>query len=98
MKRIRRIKEVEAGAYGVIYSTTDDNGNEIAIKENIAEEGIDFITSLKELDMLYKLSEHKNVLKIKYFTYKHPLDVKFRRNYKVDNLFFVFDLANCDLL
>lgn len=93
-----KIEEIESGAYGVVYSTIDDEGNSIAIKENISEEGVDFIYAIKELDILYKLSNHVNVLNIKYFTFKHPMLVNFKRNYKPDSLFFVFELANCDLL
>jgi serine/threonine protein kinase len=64
----------------------------------MAERGVDFISSLKELDILYKLSKHENVLEIKYFTFTHPMMINFKRDYKVDSLFFVFDLADCDLL
>lgn len=93
-----KIEEIESGAYGVVYSTIDKEGNPIAIKENISEEGVDFIYAIKELDILYKLSNHINVLNIKYFTFKHPMLVNFKRNYKPDSLFFIFELADCDLL
>lgn len=92
-----KLKELESGSYGVVYAATDPQGRKIAIKENMAQEGIDFISSIKELDMLYKLSDHVNVLKIKAFTYVHPMRINFKRNYKLDNIFFQFDLADCDL-
>lgn len=56
-------RKIGEGAYGVVYSATM-NGTEVAVKRNLVDDTVDFAGTVKELDMLGKLSNHPFFVKI----------------------------------
>lgn len=111
------IKEarIGLGAYGVIYSAhspTSDPSNEnrnqaknnkLAVKRNLKDSKVSFVDSIRELDILVKLSGHPNIVLLKYVTEHNPFGGAIMspiatRGLTDDRLFFVFEKATCDLL
>lgn len=88
-------KKINEGAYGCVFKCQLSSGEYVAIKENFSEPNVSFCISIRELDMLFKLSDHPNVLKLKQYLY--DCSIKRRRKYKSDTLYFVFDKADVDL-
>jgi len=108
------IKEAKIGlgGYGVIYSAhspSSDPSNEnrqkqerLAVKRNLKDSKVSFIDSIRELDMLVKLSGHPNIVLLKYVTDKNPFGSSvmspiITRGLTDDSMFFVFEKATCDL-
>jgi len=109
------IKEAKIGlgGYGVIYSAhspSADPNNEnrqkqerLAVKRNLKDSKVSFIDSIRELDMLVKLSGHPNIVLLKYVTDKNPfgstiMSPVITRGLTDDGMFFVFEKATCDLI
>lgn len=91
------------GTYGVVYSATDD-GKEYAVKRNLTEKGTqDFIGVIREVDILRKLREHPNIVKLEFVSLGSPFgdDECFspvmEPDQKDDKIHFVFPKASHDL-
>jgi len=102
-------KCVGEGAYGKVYlatspSTADDNQNSnksYALKRNIMENEVDFAGNLREPDILLRLKEHPNIVKLEQVIYGEPFSTgklsPTRNGYKDDALHFVLERADLDL-
>lgn len=86
---------INEGAYGVVYKCQLSDNSIVAIKESFGEKNIDFAGSIRELDMLLKLSDHPNVLKLKQCLF--DCNLKHKKKYAKDSIYFIFDYAHCDL-
>nr|QBK90330.1 MAG: putative serine/threonine protein kinase [Pithovirus LCPAC103] len=108
-------KRIGEGAYGIIYlahnssaETSDENLDlkliqRLAVKRNLKDKAINFFGSIRELDLLVKLSGHPNIVLLKYVTCRNPfgsaiMSPILNRHLADDRLFFVFEKAKCDLL
>lgn len=96
-------EKLGTGTYGVVYSATD-NGKEYAVKRNITEIGTqNFIGVVREVDILCKLRDHPNIVKLECVSLGSPFgdDVCFspikEPDQKDDKIHFVFPKASHDL-
>lgn len=92
-----------SGSYGVVYEVIDHNMKKMAIKCNLIENSIDFIGSLRELDIINKLHGHPNIVYTNYIYFKNPFikspDIKTKMSdVKCDSVYFVFESAKTNLL
>lgn len=97
--KIKKLDKVGEGTYGRLYlSETDENL--VVIKRNLVDVGSDFMVSLKEQDILKRL-DHPHIVKLIETKYNSPFNNRLSpikdKNTKTDELFFVFERANCDL-
>jgi len=102
-------KTVGEGAYGKVYLATspsmvDGNQNSnksYALKRNIMETEVDFAGNLREPDILLRLKEHPNIVKLEQVIYGEPFSSgklsPARKGYKDDTLHFVLERADLDL-
>lgn len=97
--KIKKIDKVGEGTYGRLYLSEADE-NLVVIKRNLVDVTSDFMVSLKEQDILKRLN-HPHIVKLIETKYNSPFNnrlspIKDKRT-KTDELFFVFERANCDL-
>jgi len=101
-------KTVGEGAYGKVYLATSLDSQEdesqkksYALKRNIVESEVDFAGNLRELDILLRLKNHPNIVKIEQVIYGAPFSSgklsPTRDGYKDDILHFVLEKADTDL-
>lgn len=93
------------GSYGIVYSIKSPvSKKEYALKRNFAEDNISFMSSIRELDILYKLCAHPNIINLKKISYgdnfmdKPMSPIKEdRKNQRNDDIHFIFNKADYDL-
>lgn len=100
MKKSGKIGE---GAYGSVYSATNDQQQQVAFKRNITDENVDFIGAIRELSMLTFLKGHPNIVEVTHVSFGNPfsetpLSPIQQRKCKDDELHFIFEKASCTLL
>lgn len=98
-------ERIGEGTYSIVYKAIH-NGHNYAVKRNLVEKDLDFISSLREMDILNKLKKHPYVISLE-CVMTEPFPLSPRRNsdknaetsgdLKDDNLHFVFPLAEEDL-
>jgi serine/threonine protein kinase len=86
------------GTYGIVYKSTDE-GEEYAVKRNIINNKVSFLGSIRELDILYSLRGHPNIVELKNISYKPPFSrpmspLRGKSNRKDDSLYFIMGLAD----
>lgn len=92
---------IARGSYGDVYRAKDKNDDEVVIKGHIVDEEIDFIGSIRELDILRRYCGHPHIINLKTisshspFTYELPRVRQIGR--KRDLITFVFEPAQYDL-
>ena len=104
-----KMKKLGAGTYGIVYSAQKDSfsipgnikGEEIAVKRNLKELGVDFISSLKEMDILIKIKGHPYLVELLYVSFGNPFKnktspVKYEVDTKDDEVHFIFEKADFD--
>jgi len=63
------------GTYGIVYSCKDsDTGKKYAVKRNLAEKTISFLSSIRESDLLTKLRKHPHIVTLEFISYKSPFE------------------------
>lgn len=99
-------EKVGSGAYGLVYKATDRKGNQVAIKRNVTDRKTHGISSLKEINMLVRVSGHPHVVDYKgAFTidrddtslFKDKLGKRFRSTDVNDTLHFVLGLETTNM-
>jgi len=93
---------IGSGTYGMVFRAVDENGDYVAIKQNLLDPATDFIGSIKEADILVRLRGHPNIVTLKSISYGCPLDtstVPARKgtDTKDDVLYFVMEYVSYDL-
>lgn len=95
------------GSYGVVYQAKTPEGETLAVKCNLVEETVDYIGSLRELDIINELHGHPHIAYTKYIYFTNPFkDINaintnlIRENvkYRIDQIFFVQEAAQCNML
>lgn len=96
---IEQLKEIGDGAYGIVYSGMIEE-KEYALKRNLIDRPIDFIGSIRELDILLRLP-HPNIVQLKKVLYHNPFKhIKIKNNdydTKDDIMHFAFEKGLYDL-
>lgn len=102
---MKRGARVGSGTYGIVYNAwSPTTHRELAIKRNLKEHKVSFISSLRELDLLAKLGGHPHVVSTQYVSFGapfvdaalSPLNAKEHKSQTDDNIHFVFERATCD--
>jgi cyclin-dependent kinase 2 len=94
-------KKIGKGSYGIVYNGQKGNFN-YAIKRNLVDDTVDFIGSIRELDLMMRM-RHPNITKIIELIYTDDQkNTPFRKEKlpketKDDIIHFVFELALYDL-
>jgi len=91
------------GTYGIVYDGTTEDGTNVAIKRNLAEDSTSFISSIREADLLNHLQGHPFIIKLIDVVRANPFnagghltpldDEKYRedhKNQRNDDIHFVF--------
>lgn len=104
MKQGDRLGE---GTFGIVYSATDlESDDQYAVKRNLIEKRIFGIGSLRETDVLQKLSGHPNIVQLEKISFKNPFGEECfsplpidddRKSQRDDSVHFIFEKAKCDL-
>jgi serine/threonine protein kinase len=92
------------GTFGIVYSV-NDNDNKYALKRNLSENNSTFISAIRELNILYLLKDHPNIVSLDNVIFGStfnnndfsPLIGEDREMQRDDGVHFVFPVANCDL-
>ncbi len=92
-----------SGSYGHVISSKDSNNNEFAVKCNLVDTGVNFIGTIRELDIINHLHGHPNIVHTDFIYFKNPfvkpLEIKTTLiDVKCDSIYFVFKPAKNDLL
>lgn len=87
------------GSYGVVYKVEDPSGKRLALKRNFIDKSTDFSANLRELDILVRLQENDNIVKLEGVYSSPPFAFSPMRqpDYKDDYIYFLFPRASCDL-
>lgn len=101
---IKKGDRLGRGTFGIVYQCHMDSEN-LAIKRNVKDMDTDFICVIRELDLLYKLRDHPNILSLYAVSFGapfskqclSPLNTKTYENQKDDLMHFIFPEASCDL-
>jgi serine/threonine protein kinase len=90
------MKKIGKGSYGIVYNG-DKNGISYAIKRNLVDESVDFLGSIRELDLMMRL-RHPNIVRIKELIHGKPFKKeKLPKDTKDDEIHFVTELGLYDL-
>jgi len=97
---MNKLVKINEGSYGIVYKAIDKTtGKEVAIKRNIVAELTSFNNCLSELDILLKLRNHPNIIRIDTIFYgKDNFDfIPTRPEFRDNDVHFSFESADCDL-
>jgi serine/threonine protein kinase len=91
------------GSYGIVYEAKDKLENKMAIKCNLVDKDSNFIGTMREVDIIYTLHGHPNIVYTNFIYYKNPFNnpVHIKTNIKdvrCDSIYFVFKPAKSNLL
>lgn len=105
--RKTKVSKIAYGVHGIVYKTiSPETGKYYAVKRNKSDEDISFIGCLKEIDFLYKLKNHPNIINVigYYFSddvFKDdqfsPLNGKSNEYNRNDNVHFLLEYADLTL-
>jgi serine/threonine protein kinase len=92
-----------SGSYGSIIEAFDSNKNKYAIKCNLIDTSVNFIGTIRELDVINRLFGHPNIVHTDFIYFRNPftkpLEIKTSlTDVKCDSIYFVFKPARNDLL
>jgi len=105
-KTFKKGEKIGGGAYGVVYSATAEEGSEVAVKRNLSLKLINFIGSIRELDIMTKLNNHAHIIKLIDVINGDPFPGRVLSpvvgnhggyDLRSDNIHFVTEKATCDL-
>jgi len=99
-QKITKKEKVGEGTYGKVYRGVNGKNN-YGVKRNLIEKNLDFIASLREMDILYKFKNHPYIISIECVR-SEPFDtpmspINHDLGLKDDNVHFVFPYAESDL-
>lgn len=96
---MKLVGKLGKGAYGVVYKVEDLSKKKYALKRNFTDRSIDFSGNLRELDLLIRLQEGENIVKIEDIYSSPPFLFSPIREegYREDYIYFLFQRASCDL-
>ena len=94
-------KKLGEGSYGIVY----DVDNSMALKRNFSEKDSSYLGAIRELNLLYLLMDHPNIIHLKMVIYGDHIDGKNfspiigedRDTQRNDSVHFLFDKALYDL-
>lgn len=94
---VEKIGKIGEGAYGAVYSGKTAT-RLVAIKRNFVDSSCQFLGSMRELDILRSLNSHPHIIRLIDSTETSPIGnlSPRRNNFRDDNLFFIFELADYD--
>jgi len=94
------------GTYGIVYDATSPRtGRGVAVKRNLKEVEVSFVSAVRELNLLALLRDHINVIRTEYVSFGNPfnntgmlspLKGKDRKCQIDDSVHFVFEKAGSD--
>jgi serine/threonine protein kinase len=92
-----RISKIGKGSYGVVYKAKIDD-KLFAVKRNLADDTIDFVGCIRELDILLRLN-HPNIVILEKIIYdkEFPKQDHNEQDVKDDYVHFGFEFCKCDL-
>lgn len=100
-KTLKFKNTIGSGSYGNIHKASTVENENFVVKQNFIVKEIDFIGSIKELDLLIKLKKHPFIIDIKGISignpFKNKIGKKDKKGVKTDDIFFLFDEALGDL-
>lgn len=101
--KVEKLEQIGEGSYGIVYRGYIRKFEEkIVLKRNTLNDAVDFFGSIREMDILMKLSEHPNIVNFKglvaHNEVKHLFGNLERDRYKDDTHHFIFENGICDLL
>jgi serine/threonine protein kinase len=89
------------GSYGVVYQVTDSEGKTLAVKCNMVEKAVDYIGTLRELDIITTLHGHPHIVCTEKVYFSNPFVDNYvhtcHKDYKIDDMYFVQEPANGSL-
>src|SRR6516162_1367854 len=92
-----------SGSYGIVYDIKE-NDKSYALKRNLSEKETSFISSIRELNILYTLRNHPNIVRLESVVFADqkqqnfsPLLDEDRNLQRDDGVHFIFTKANYDL-
>lgn len=97
-KQLIKKEKVGEGTYGKVYRAVVGK-NSYGVKRNLIEKKLDFIASVREMDLLYRFRDHPYIISIecvKSEPFKGPMS-PISSDLKDDNIHFVFPYAETDL-
>jgi serine/threonine protein kinase len=90
------LKKIGKGSYGIVY-IGEKNGISYAIKRNLVDDSVDFLGSIRELDLMMRL-RHPNIVRIRELIHGKPFKKeKISKDTKDDEIHFVTELGIYDL-
>ena len=95
--------EAGRGTYGIVYiAETVKDHQTIVVKRNIINDTVDFIGSIRELDLLSRLKGHPFIVELKSISFGNPFTNQLLSpicevSLKEDILYFMFEKASTDL-
>lgn len=71
----KKIKKLGDGAYGRVYSVSfGQNSENFAVKRNLLNSEVDFIGSIREFDLLSKVTPHPFISEIVGVSFESPFE------------------------
>lgn len=100
-----KIGKAGSGTYGTVYRAKmgKKDVTEIAVKRNIIDADVSFSGSIRELDLLNRLRGHPYIIKLISVAFGNPFITPSspimgrKKEYKEDNLHFIFEKGEYDL-
>lgn len=101
-----RGKKLGEGTFGIVYSAKSPKSkSEYAVKRNLIEDETSFIGATREVDMLNKMRNHPNIVRLEKVAFDNPFTNKLfsplvgkdRISQRNDKIHFIFKKADYDL-
>lgn len=105
-KDVLKLLKIGHGSYGIVYSGAKINVKDAglityAVKRNLKDKRVDFINSIRELDILVHMKEHPCIVQIKSVSFGNPFQKPMspveHSQIIDDGIHFFFEKADCDL-
>lgn len=97
-------KKLGEGMYGIVYEATSPSSQDkYAIKRNIKDDDVSFMSSIRELDILTNMKIHPNIISLKKIsvgddTFQRCMSpLQNRKDQDNDDIHFIFEKAEYDL-
>ena len=98
-----KTSEAGRGTYGIVYiAETVKDHQTLVVKRNIINETVDFIGSVRELDLLSRLKGHPFIVELRSISFGNPFTNQMlspirEEALKEDELYFIFEKASTDM-
>jgi serine/threonine protein kinase len=106
---ILNVERIGFGSYGIVYSSKKGD-KALAVKRNLKIDNVDFINSIRELDLLIRIKGHPYLIELLSVSFGNPFgkcmspinrrgapEGEIHKHVVDDNVHFVFEKATCDL-